>query len=76
MICGCDFCKKIWGSKEEYQTSVDSHWDEVNTIVMDGNQLCLYVPCDDYYYSGIVMDINFCPVCGRQINPKYMATRG
>lgn len=44
-------------------------------IVMDGRGPGLYIPCDDWYYSKIVMNVNFCPVCGRQVNPNYKAQR-
>lgn len=44
-------------------------------IVMNGHGPGLYIPCDDWYYSKIVMNINFCPKCGRQVNLNYKAQR-
>lgn len=35
----------------------------------------IWSECDDDYYSGEVLEINFCPECGRKINPKYKTTR-
>ena len=42
---------------------------------MNGHGPGLYIPCDDWYYSKIVMYVNFCPVCGRQVNLNYKAQR-
>lgn len=73
----CDFCNKIYSSKEEYDEFCGHNWwNEIDAIIMDkNNQPGLYVPCDDSYYSRIVMDINFCPKCGRKINPEYKNDR-
>lgn len=66
---GCNFCKKIWNSMEEYQKQFQHRWDEEISIVKDDDDgnIGLYVPCNDYYYSDIIMDINYCPICGRKL---------
>ena len=62
----CDFCSKIWSSQDEYQLSCKP-WDEVPTIVMKDGKPHLYVPCDDWYYTRCVTELNYCPVCGRKL---------
>ena len=59
----CDLCDKTYKTKEEMKEKFKSHWDEVTCIIGDG----LYVPCEDPYYSGVVLQINYCPVCGRKL---------
>lgn len=75
MINNCSLCDKIWASKEAYQDNFEYRSDETCAIVMENEEPCLYVPCEDWFYSDIVMQINFCPKCGRLINPKYKVTR-
>lgn len=75
MINNCSLCNKIWVSKEAYQDNFERHYDEDCAIVMEDEELWLYVPCGDWYYSDTVMQINFCPKCGRKINPKYKVMR-
>ena len=41
----CDFCKKIWANKDEYQNQFKYNWDEKPAIVLDeSNKPSLYVP--------------------------------
>ena len=75
MVNGCDFCSKIWDNVKEYKESFEFEHEEREAIVMDGRGPGPYIPCDDWYYSKIVMNVNFCPVCGRQVNPNYKAQR-
>ena len=75
MVNGCDFCSKIWNNVKEYKESFEFEHDEREAIVMDVHGPGLYIPCDDWYYSKIVMNINFCPNCGRQVNLNYKAQR-
>lgn len=75
MANGCEFCSKIWNNVKEYKESFEFEHEEREAIVMDGRGPGLYIPCDDWYYSKIVMNVNFCPVCGRQVNPNYKAQR-
>ena len=65
---GCNFCKKIWNSKEEYQKQFQHRWDEEVSIVKSyDSKIGLYVPCNDWYYSDVVIDIYYCPICGRKL---------
>ena len=75
MINNCSLCNKIWDSEQDYQDNFEHRYDETYVIVMEDEEPWLYVPCTDWYYSDTVMQINFCPKCGRLINPKYKAMR-
>lgn len=66
----CKLCEKIWNSKEEYQKSVESHWDEEEVIVLDNGEPSLYIPIEDDYYSDTYITVNFCPECGRRIKDE------
>ena len=63
----CEFCEKIWSSVSEYKENFSYSWEEGDAIVMYHGQPGLYVSCDDYYYSRVVMGINYCPRCGREL---------
>lgn len=65
---GCLLCDKIWSSKEAYQDFVGDHWEEKIVIAMEDDEPYLYVPIEmDDYYSDTVMQINYCPKCGRKL---------
>lgn len=74
-MIGCKFCEKIWNSQEEYKNQFEYYWDERNSIVMKDGEPYLYVPCEDYFYSDVVMQINYCPKCGRKVNMNYKVMR-
>lgn len=61
----CDFCDKIWNSLEVYKNGKYC-WDEGNVIYRSGDGIYLYLPCIDDYYSSS-MRINYCPMCGREL---------
>ena len=62
----CNFCNNI--KKIEQYKKIDS-WDRNNTIVQRKDKTFgLWIECDDFYYSGVAMEINYCPVCGRKLN--------
>lgn len=67
MINECELCKKIWSSQEEYCKQFVYHYDETYALVMEDEKPYLYVPCEDWYYSDIVMQVNYCPKCGRKL---------
>lgn len=75
MVNGCDFCSKIWDNVKEYKESFEFEHEEREAIVMNGHRFGLYIPCDDPWYSRIIMDLNFCPVCGRQVDLNYKVQR-
>ena len=64
----CDFCKKIWSSKEEYEKQITFPYGEDTAIILDderGNKRTLYIPM--YYYSATYLPIDYCPKCGRKL---------
>ncbi len=68
----CNFCKKIWNSKEEYRNQFSQPSEEHPVILRDedyDNSIVLYVPHNDGRYS--TLDIFCCPICGRKLNNGY-----
>ena len=66
----CDFCKKIWSSKEEYTEQFTYPDDENVAIVLDDercNKPSLYIPIEDCHYSDTYLQIDYCPKCGRKL---------
>lgn len=75
-MISCEFCKKIWSSQEEYISQFEHYWEQENAIVTKNEEPYLYAPCEqDYYYSGVVMQVNYCPKCGRKINMNHKVMR-
>ena len=66
-IMNCNFCKKIWETKREYQDQFKYRTEENIAIVKDNGDIGLYVPIDDWYYSDVIMTINYCPKCGKRL---------
>ena len=63
----CELCETIWKNVSHYTNQFENSYDEVAAIVMKNGMPYLYIPCEDYYYSGTVMQINYCPKCGRDL---------
>ena len=66
----CNLCNNI--KKIEQYKEVDS-WDRDNNAIVRKkiNSFGLWVKCEgeeDFYYSGVAMEINYCPICGRKLN--------
>lgn len=62
----CNLCNNI--KKIKQYEEIDS-WDRYNTIVQKKNKTFgLWIECEDFYYSGVAMEINYCPICGRKLN--------
>ena len=70
----CRFCNKEYDLEEAEKWKNDSwNWelDTPHTIcVKDKEGYALWSKCDDYYYTGHVMNINYCPICGRNLGGK------
>ena len=65
----CDLCEEIW-DEEELR---NAHWSDreySNYIVHNekSDSYHLLHECDDSYYSGNIMKIKYCPICGRCLN--------
>ena len=67
----CNFCKKIYSFKKAMEWKEDYAWynnyEDYNIIVRNDNDFKLWTRCDDNYYTGMVMTINYCPKCGRKL---------
>lgn len=67
----CDFCKKIY-SRPEAVNWKDKWWkwdteQPYTIIVNDDGCFSLWTQVDDNFYTGRVMEIKYCPVCGGQL---------
>ena len=60
---------------EEYKKLFKSHWDEEQVIVKKGDEYWVYIPMDDYFYSGNYLQINYCPECGRKLTEELEALK-
>ena len=61
----CNLCNNI--KKVEQYIKIDS-WNRYNAIVQKkNNSFGLWIECEDWYYSRIAMEINYCPICGREL---------
>lgn len=62
----CNFCNNI-KKIEQYEEMYS--WDRKDAIVQKKNKAFgLWIECEDSYYSGVTMEINYCPICGRKLN--------
>lgn len=67
----CDFCKEIY----DYNELINMwHWDRQDLII--STVLCydkeektynIWYECQDSYYSDKIMEIQYCPICGREL---------
>ena len=60
----CNFCEHI-EIKNDYKRK--PFWERDNCIVKNNEDYGLWVECDDSYYSGMAITINYCPKCGREL---------
>ena len=61
----CNLCNNI--KKIELYEEIDT-WDRDNAIVQKKNKAFgLWIECDDCFYSGVAMEINYCPICGANL---------
>ena len=75
--CGC--CSRIYDSFYDYIDKADplcngsafvNHYDEEE----DCRKLVFYVPCKNAYYDKW-FEFNYCPICGRKVNPNHVVYR-
>lgn len=67
----CNFCKNIY-TRAEAMAWKHSWWDwdckqPYTIIVEDNDSFALWNQVEDNFYTGGVMKIKYCPVCGRQL---------
>lgn len=61
----CRWCDDIKNLNEYCKLET---YDRDNCIVKDSQgQYYLWEECMDYYYSGVSIEINYCPICGRKL---------
>lgn len=65
----CDFCNTIYNASELKR----QYWADrevCNCITYDEgiDEYCLWNECVDDYYTGNIMEINYCPKCGKKLN--------
>ena len=61
----CNFCDNI---KDVEYIKKRPFWERTTEIVQIGEHAFgLWIECEDSYYSGVVMEINYCPICGRRL---------
>lgn len=61
----CDFCDNI---KDIERYKKHYFWERDNAIVQTGEKTFgLWIECDDSFFSGVAMEINFCPMCGADL---------
>lgn len=65
----CDLCEKIY-DVEELRNTYWSEREYSNYITHneEHDSYHLWHECDDSYYSGTIMEIGYCPVCGRKLS--------
>ena len=72
----CNYCERQTESKANKQltsyrakTILNTKF-EVKSVISFGNELSIYVYEDDQFYLFGNTKINYCPMCGRQLNEK------
>lgn len=68
----CKLCSKIYTEEEAEKWKKNMDWEREDynkPIVMryDSGKIYLWARCNDSYYTGAVMKINYCPICGRKL---------
>lgn len=62
----CNYCNNIV-KVEEYR-KIFPPWKRKNVIAIDKDgDYGLWIECEDSYYSGIPLYIDYCPICGRNL---------
>ena len=67
----CEFCKNIYTTAEALEWK-NNWWDwdckqPYTIIVKAKDSFNLWSQVDDNFYTGRIMEIKYCPVCGRQL---------
>ena len=62
----CNLCNNIINEKEIEKLD---YWDRYGIIVhnLENNTYGIWIQHDDDYYSGVAIEINYCPICGRKL---------
>lgn len=60
----CEFCDNV-KDIEQYK-KIDPQY-RVDCIVKYKNCYCYWHECLDWYYSGTIFELYYCPKCGRKL---------
>lgn len=68
----CKLCSKIFTFEEaeewmEWDCMVDDYFEPILVRYTSG-RIEVWQRCDDPYYTGKMMEVNYCPVCGRKLS--------
>ena len=66
----CGFCNKIYTAEEAHRHVVTTLDPPYLVIAEDCGTYTLWYSCDDPFYSGKILTIGFCPVCGMELSKK------
>lgn len=66
----CDFCDEVYDELKLNTTHPMNREGFCNCITYDkiNDIFCIWHECDDDYYTGNIMEIKYCPKCGRRLN--------
>lgn len=65
----CDLCEKIYDEEKLKNTYWgDREYSDYITHNEEHDSYYLWHECQDDYYSGNIMEIKYCPVCGRKLS--------
>lgn len=65
----CDFCSEIYNAEElNKMHPIDRYVVDCITFDKEDNAFNLWHESEDDYYTGNIMEINYCPVCGRKLS--------
>ena len=65
----CNFCDKVYDESELNSLHPMDRDGFLNCVTYDkeDDTFCLWHECEDDYYTGNIMEINYCPRCGRRL---------
>lgn len=65
----CEFCNKIYNTSDlKQQYCADREVCDCITYDENIEEYCLWHECVDDYYTGNIMEIKYCPKCGRRLH--------
>lgn len=68
----CEFCKEIALTDEEFEEMVKIRNDFIFT---EDNKFKIYTDTGDSFCPGVLRDINYCPICGRDLRVENAKDR-
>jgi hypothetical protein len=65
----CKFCENIAKDDEEFE-KIRMNESEKDFIFVDKNALHVFVDTGDSFCNGILNNINYCPICGKDLRSE------